>query len=284
MKLGLINSAWLGSSISTEQGIRLTKEIGFDSIDIFADPLEIGIQERRLIRDVCADVDLPVVSIACCALGIADFNLSVRRFHIGRAKQYLDFAYDLRASNLLLVLGEYIWEQQVITPADQWSWAVEGLRELGAYARARGLEVAIELEPFRLSMVNTLPEMKRFLADVADPAVQANLDISHLALAHTAPEAIATVAGRIAHVHISDCDGVKHGDLPPGRGVVNFVPYLEEIAKTGFNGAVSIELEYSPEPAKIVEWVGEAYSATDSLMRSLNIRETKPAAHGVAPL
>jgi D-psicose/D-tagatose/L-ribulose 3-epimerase len=284
MKLGLINSAWLGSSISTEQGIRLTKEIGFDSIDIFADPLEIGIQERRLIRDVCADVDLPVVSIACCALGIADFNLSVRRFHIGRAKQYLDFAYDLRASNLLLVLGEYIWEQQVITPADQWSWAVEGLRELGAYARARGLEVAIELEPFRLSMVNTLPEMKRFLADVADPAVQANLDISHLALAHTAPEAIATVAGRIAHVHISDCDGVKHGDLPPGRGVVNFVPYLEEIAKTGFNGAVSIELEYSPEPAKIVEWVREAYSATDRLMQSLNIRETKPAAHVVAPL
>jgi D-psicose/D-tagatose/L-ribulose 3-epimerase len=284
MKLGLINSAWLGSSISTEQGIRLKKEIGFDSIDIFADPLEIGIQERRLIRDVCADVDLPVVSIACCALGIADFNLSVRRFHIGRAKQYLDFAYDLRASNLLLVLGEYIWEQQVITPADQWSWAVEGLRELGAYARARGLEVAIELEPFRLSMVNTLPEMKRFLADVADPAVQANLDISHLALAHTAPEAIATVAGRIAHVHISDCDGVKHGDLPPGRGVVNFVPYLEEIAKTGFNGAVSIELEYSPEPAKIVEWVREAYSATDRLMQSLNIRETKPAAHVVAPL
>jgi D-psicose/D-tagatose/L-ribulose 3-epimerase len=284
MKLGLINSAWLGSSISTEQGIRLTKEIGFDSIDIFADPLEIGIQERRLIRDVCADVDLPVVSIACCALGIADFNLSVRRFHIGRAKQYLDFAYDLRASNLLLVLGEYIWEQQVITPADQWSWAVEGLRELGAYARERGLEVAIELEPFRLSMVNTLPEMKRFLADVADPAVQANLDISHLALAHTAPEAIATVAGRIAHVHISDCDGVKHGDLPPGRGVVNFVPYLEEIAKTGFNGAVSIELEYSPEPAKIVEWVREAYSATDRLMQSLNIRETKPAAHVVAPL
>ena len=53
MKLGLINSAWLGSPVSTEQGIRLTKEIGFDTIDIFADPLEIDARERRLIRDTC---------------------------------------------------------------------------------------------------------------------------------------------------------------------------------------------------------------------------------------
>ena len=37
MKLGLINSAWLGTSIDTRRGIELTKEIGFDTIDIFAD-------------------------------------------------------------------------------------------------------------------------------------------------------------------------------------------------------------------------------------------------------
>ena len=37
MKLGLINSAWLGSPIGTAEGIRKTKEIGFDTIDIFAE-------------------------------------------------------------------------------------------------------------------------------------------------------------------------------------------------------------------------------------------------------
>ena len=35
--------------------------------------------------------------------------------------------------------------------------------------------------------------------------------------------------GRAIHVHISDCDGKVHGDLPPGRGVVEFGPYLDEI-------------------------------------------------------
>jgi len=272
MKLGLINSAWLGSSIGTAEGIRLTREIGFDTIDIFADPMEIEIRERRLIRDTCRQVQLPVVSTVCCALGIADFNTPVRRFHVQRAKAYLDLAYELEGRNLLLVLGEYIWQQEVIPPRDQWNWAVEHVGELGEYAAGLGLEIALELEPFHLSLINDLPKMIRFLDDVSHQAVKANVDISHLALAKTAPPDLAELAGRIAHVHLSDCDGKKHGDLPPGRGVVDFPPYLEALKAAGFDGTVSIELEYSPEPGKIVDWVREAYTATGRLMRAAGIR------------
>jgi len=273
VKLGLINSAWFGSPVGTAEGIRWTKEIGFDTIDIFADPLEIGARERRLIKDTCRAVDLPVVSAVCVALGIADFNPPVRRFHIERAKRHLDLAYELEARNLLLVLGEYIWQQEVIAPADQWKWAVDSVRELGEYAAPLGLEIAIELEPFHLSLVNDLPKMIRFLDDVDHLAVRANLDISHLALAHTDPKDIAQLRGRIAHVHFSDCDGKKHGDLPPGRGVVDFPPYLSALKDVGFRGAVSIELEYSPEPAKIVDWVREAYRETDRLMAAQGLRD-----------
>ncbi len=272
MKLGLISSAWLGSGVGTAEGIRLTKEIGFDTIDIFADPLEIDVRERRLIRDTCRAVGIPVVSTVCCALGIADFNAPVRRFHTQRAKAYLDLAYELEGRNLLLVLGEYIWQQEVITPKDQWNWAVEHVRELGEHAASLGLEIALELEPFQLSLINDVPKMIAFLDDVAHPAVKANVDVSHLALARTVPNELDGLAGRIAHVHFSDCDGLKHGDLPPGRGVVDFPPYLSALKATGFNGTISIELEYSPEPDKIVDWVTEAYRETDRLMQALGIR------------
>ncbi len=272
MKLGLINSAWLGTSVSTAEGIRNTKEIGFDTIDIFNDPLDIDIKERRLIKDTCRAVGLPVVSVCCCALGIADFNAAVERFHVTRCKAYLDFVYELEARNLLLVVGEYIWQQEVIPPKVQWQTAVDNVRTLGDYAAKLGLEIAIELEPFKLSIVNTLDKMDRFLKDVDHPAVRANLDISHLALAGTPPESVPNLRGRIAHVHFSDCDGKVHGDLPPGRGVVNFTPYLQELKNLGFNGTISIELEYSPEPAKIVEWVTEAYRETNRLMQNLGIR------------
>ena len=272
MKLGLINSAWVGTSVGTARGIELTKGIGFDSIDIFADPLELPPQERKVIRDTCVASKLPVISTVCCALGIADFNKPVRDFHVERAMRYLDLCYELEGKNLLLVLGEYVWEQEVIPPAAQWGWAVEHVRKLAAYAQGLGLELAIELEPFQMSIVNTIDRMAQFLADVGHPAAKANVDISHVALTGDPAQQIQKLKGRIAHVHLSDCDGKKHGDLPPGRGVVDFPPYLQALADAGFAGTVSIELEYSPEPEKIVDWVQEAYRATDKMMRQLGIR------------
>ena len=180
--------------------------------------------------------------------------------------------HEFEACNLLLVLGEYIWERQVIPPAEQWQTGVRNVRELGKAAADFGLEIALELEPFTLSLLNNVDSMVRFLDDVNHPAVRANIDVSHLQLSHTPPEALRRLAGRAAHVHISDCDGKVHGDLPPGRGVVDFPPYLREIKALGIDGAVSIELEYSPQPERIVEWVREAYEATDRLMREAGLR------------
>src|SRR4051812_49460999 len=111
MKLGLINSAWAQAGRDTAFGIRMTKEIGFDTIDIFTDPLDIDARERRLIRQECEKVGLPIVSLPCVAVGLIDFNASVQRFHVDRCKRFLDLAHEYQARNLLLVLGEYIWER-----------------------------------------------------------------------------------------------------------------------------------------------------------------------------
>jgi sugar phosphate isomerase/epimerase len=272
MKLGLINSAWAQAGRDTSFGIRMTREIGFDTIDIFADPLDLDARERKLIRRECERAGLPIVSIACVAVGLIDFNPSVQRFHLERCRRYLDLACDYEAKNLLLVLGEYIWERQVIPPAEQWQTGVRNVRELGKYAADLGLEIALELEPFKLSLVHDVDSMVRFLDDVGHPAVKANIDVSHLVLSGTPPEELPKLRGKAIHVHLSDCDGKVHGDLPPGRGVVDFPPYLRQIKDLNIDGAVSIELEYSPQPDKIVDWVREAYESTDKLMRQVGLR------------
>ena len=46
MKLGLINSAWAQAGRDTAWGIEKTKELGFDTIDIFVDPLDMDMRER----------------------------------------------------------------------------------------------------------------------------------------------------------------------------------------------------------------------------------------------
>jgi len=272
MKLGLINSAWVQAQQPTSFGLRKTKEIGFDSVDIFTDPLDIDIKERRLIKDECDRLGLPIISIACVAVGLIDFNPSVRGFHIDRVNEYLDLCYEYQAKNLLLVIGEYIWNQEVIPPAEQWKLGVDAVKMLGERAGELGLEIVLELEPFPLSLVNSVETMVRFLDDVNLSSVKANIDVSHLVLSKVQPEELRRLKGRAGHVHISDCDGKVHGDLPPGRGVVPFEPYLREIKNLDIDGAISIELEYSPEPAKIVEWVEEAYRSTDRLMQAQGLR------------
>lgn len=272
MKLGLINSAWAQAGRDTAWGIQKTKELGFDTIDIFTDPLDIDVRERRLIKDECDRLDLPIMSICCVAVGLIDFNPSVQRFSIDRVKAFLDLAYEYQAKNVLLVLGEYIWAQEVIPPAEQWKTGVDNCRRLAEHAESLGVQIALELEPFPLSLLNNVDNMVRFIDDVNHPALQANIDVSHLLLADVQPEELRKLTGKAIHVHISDCDGKVHGDLPPGRGVVDFQPYLDEIRKLNIDGAISIELEYSPEPDRIEEWVAEAYSATDELMQQTGLR------------
>lgn len=272
MKLGLINSAWVQANQPTVFGLRKTKELGFDTVDIFIDPLDADVRERRLIKDECDRLDLPIVSICCVAVGLVDFNPSVQRFHVERVKRYLDLVYEYEAKNLLLVLGEYIWNQEVIPPPEQWKMGVENCKVLGDYAADLGVQIALELEPFKLSLLNSVDTMVRFIDDCGHEAVQANIDVSHLLLAGVAPEELRRLKGKAIHCHISDCDGQVHGDLPPGRGVVDFAPYLREIKALDIEGAMSIELEYSPEPDKIVEWVEEAYRETDKLMQAAGLR------------
>jgi sugar phosphate isomerase/epimerase len=272
MKLGLINSAWVQAGQPTEFGLRKTKELGFDTIDIFCDPLDLDVRERMMVKRECDRLGLPIVSLPCVAVGLIDLNPSVRKFHEQRARAFLDLTYEYEARNVLLVIGEYIWNREVIPAQEQWDWAVESLKRLGQRAGELGIEIAIELEPFHMSLVNNVDTMVKLLDDVNVPSVQANIDISHLVLSKVAPEELRRLKGRCCHVHLSDCDGKVHGDLPPGRGVVPFEPYLREIKALEIDGAISIELEYSPEPSKIVEWVAEAFAGTDRLMRAAGLR------------
>lgn len=267
MKLGIINSAFAQVGMDTATGLNHIARIGFDSVDIFTEAMTITAEEKRIIASTCEKRGLPIMSLPVVATGLIDFNEPVRDFHVQRCKAFIDLAAEFGAKNVLVVLGEYIWQREVIQAADQWNWALETCRVLGDYAGRKNLQIALELEPFRMSLLNNVHLMAKFVDECAHPQVKANIDVSHCALADSGPETLKLLKGKAIHVHISDCDGKVHGDLPPGRGVVKFSPYLNAIRELDIDGVVSIELEYAPDPARIVEWVEEAYRETDRLMQ-----------------
>jgi sugar phosphate isomerase/epimerase len=268
----MISSTWEGTHIGLEEGMRKAKEIGFDTYDIFNDPLETDDATRKLIKDTCAEVGLPIRSCVCVAFGIVDFNPTVVKFTLDRVKAYIDQAAYFGARNVLLVIGEYFWDGEVFPRQAIWSMANERCRELAEYAAPKNVEIVLELEPFTEALVNNVGNLVRFVQEVDRPNFRANADISHMHLSDATIEDVAKMTGLIGHIHLSDCDGKVHGDLPAGMGVTPIREYLRAIVDTGYEGTVSIELEYSPEPEKIVEWATRAYEGTASIMREIGVR------------
>ena len=276
MKLGLINSAWLGTAVEPyTEGVRLTKQIGFDTIDIYPNDGELSDAQILNVKMATREINLPVRSVPLILFGLFDPNRSARQHSVDIGRRVVDAAALLGADNLLLVNGEYFW--QLETGFNQeWIWnsVVDGVRKIGEHALAAGLKIAIELEPFKMSIVNTIESMDKFLRAVNLPGVvMANIDCSHLFLANTPPEGIQSLKGRIAHVHFSDAID-KHGDLPPGRGRAPLKEYLNQLAIAEFDGSVSIELEWPPDPSRegVISWVAESYEKTNQMMQELGIR------------
>ena len=272
LELGMISSTWLGTGVGVEEGIRKAKEIGFDTYDIFEDALDLSDAERAEIKGWCDEVGLPIRSQLCVAFGLVDFNPAVQRFTLDRIKQNIDQGAFFGARNVLLVVGEYFWDGEVFPRTAIWDMAVDLVRQSGEYAATKGLEVVLELEPFTEALLKDVHELVRFVKEVNVPAVRANADISHLHLAGSTIDEVAEMTGLIGHIHLSDCDGKVHGDMPAGMGVTPIKEYLQAIVDTGYEGTVSIELEYAPEGTDIVPWAQRAYDGTAAIMREVGVR------------
>jgi sugar phosphate isomerase/epimerase len=276
MKLGLINSVWLGTSIDPySEGISVTKQIGFDTIDVLPVEGELSGAQLKSVKDNARQAGLPIRSIPLILFGLFDPNRSARLHSVQIGRRLVDLASLLEADNVLIVNGEYFWQLETgFTREWIWNTVVEGMHQIGQHAAAAGIRIAIELEPFRMSIVNSIDSMDAFLKAVDLPGVvMANVDCSHLFLAKTPPEEIQKLRGRIAHVHLSDAID-KHGDLPPGRGRAPLKAYLAELATAGFQDSVSIELEWPPDSSRegVIRWVTEAYEQSDKMMKELGIR------------
>jgi sugar phosphate isomerase/epimerase len=270
MQLGLIENAWWNSPIDRIQGVRLAKKIGFDTYDLY--PIQLTPQIHKGLREALLDTGMPAPSFIVAAFTLTDFNDDIRRIAIDWVKRKADVGYDMGCETMVLALGEYLLEKQEVSPDAQWRWALEGVREIADYAKSLGMHVAMEFLAHKFALINSVQTVLKFIGDVDHASVKVNADVSHLFLMGDPPKALKRLKGRIVNVHFSDCDGKVHGDLPPGRGVVPLRSYLKALKEIDYRGPVSLELEWSPEPGRIREWVGEAYASTATMMDELGVR------------
>lgn len=197
---------------------------------------------QRQLRKMLDDLRLKV-----CAVGFRTrrgYNVvdDLDR-RISATKEAMDFAYALGANVVINHVGSIPEEPT----GPHWDQLVDSLTELGKYGQRCGAVLAAETGS------ESGPSLRKLIDALPDGSLAVNFDPGNLVVnAFPVDEALAALAGRIAHVHAKD--GVRdlaqgRGlEVPLGRGTADFPALLGALEEQGYRGFFTIEREKCNQP------------------------------------
>jgi len=257
--------------LSPREGVRKSKEVGADGIQIYASSGEVSPEQmdaaaRADFRAFCDDLDLEI-SALCADLGGHGFQIPADNvWKVERSRKIVDLAVDLGADVVTTHIG--CVPDEAADPTYQ--IMLKACRELGDYADERSITFAVETGP------ETAARLTAFLDDVDSAGIGANYDPANLVMVtgDDPVQGVYALRNHIVHTHAKDgvqykpCDPVKiydafarggieglnFGDyfdeVPLGQGKVDFDAYLAALADIDFHGFLTIEREVGKNPEK----------------------------------
>ena len=162
---------------------------------------------------------------------------AIRREHTKRA---LQLAKDLGAPHITTEPGG------PLEPGQTWSnGARHFLRRVDAVHRSRrSLGVPILIEPEPELLIERFDQYLEFVERIDSPMVGLNFDVGHAYCVSEDPQDwVAKMQSHTRHYHFEDIAATRvHQHLVPGRGAIDFPATLAAIAKTGYDGWLTVEL------------------------------------------
>ena len=151
-------------------------------------------------------------------------------------KRALETAEHIHFKNLVVHLGE---------KTDTWSpraleYAESALEHLGAFARPLGVRVLVE----NLLNEPTTPEHLMLILEMGHLSQTGLcLDLGHAHMMEGVAQALATMAPRIASVHVHDNHGLKDEHLWPGEGTIDWPATMRGLKALPAPPALVLELD-----------------------------------------
>jgi sugar phosphate isomerase/epimerase len=256
MNLAFSSNAYMNFSV--EETIRRIAALGYRGLELLADvphawPAGLLPERKDSIRRALDEHHLRIANINGFMMNaVADPRQpywhpswiepdpnyrAIRREHTKRA---LRLAAELGAPGIQTEPGG------PLAPGQSWDAAAavfyEEFMPCVEVADQVGVNLLIEPEPGLL--IETFEQYLEFAGRVDSPSVGLNFDIGHAYCVGQDPQDwIARMAPHTRHYHIEDIAASRvHAHLIPGRGAIDFAAVLREIAGTGYQGWVTVEL------------------------------------------
>jgi D-psicose/D-tagatose/L-ribulose 3-epimerase len=241
MKLGMNMLLWSTDVCAPEFDpvFAMLKDAGFDGVEIPIFDREV--EKYTDLRERLERLGLETLAVA--ARGGDDNPIStdpaVRAEALAATKANLDSAAALGAP---LICGPLAAPLAVFTgtgPTDEEkAHAVAYLQELGPYADARGVTVALEyLNRFEMYLTNTAADLAELVRAVGHPRIRMMYDTFHAHIEEKDPAAaLRACADVLVHIHLAENDRST-----PGAGQVAWNVTFDAIHEIGYDGWVVIE-------------------------------------------
>lgn len=283
MKLAFSSNAYMHFSI--EQTIEKIASLGYTGIEILADvphawPAGLLEERKDSIRKHLEKHQLAISNVNAFMMnavadprqpywypGWTDLDRHYRAIRREHTKRALKLAAELGAPSITTEPGGRL------TPERDWHEAAQIFYDelMPCVEVAEEVKVLLLIEPEPDLMIERFEEYLEFIKRIDSPWVGLNFDVGHAYCVHEDPQDwVAKMQKHTRHYHFEDIALTRvHRHLIPGHGSIDLEATVREIAKTGYDGYLTVELyPYIDNPD---DAAGAAYRYMSDLLRRLDL-------------
>jgi sugar phosphate isomerase/epimerase len=238
-------------------------------------PGDYSKEERLRIRKFCDSLHLQIVCLDCIhvkysTVGITQpvgpytgslfypnpnaaeptfvcLDPAVRQARIKYVKDTIDMAVDMGVGKVETFTGD------AVSPPDiARNLAIEGVKEVAAYAEKNKVTVSLEL--FNSLTFGTPDEVIELIDKIGSPYLKTCVDIGHVFVeGRNVPDTIHKLKNYVGNFHVDDMALFKHYHLAVGRGEIDWQACFKAIKDIGYTDSVGLEIyPYALDPMPAV--------------------------------
>lgn len=211
--------------------IKRLARFGYDAIEISGEPARYDVAQVRSALDENGITCWGSVTLMTAGRDLIHEDAYVRYGTVKYMKDCIDLVAGLGGQILTIVPSTVGKIVPMASPEEEWTWAVQGLREVASYAGEKGVRPGIEpLNRFETNFINR-HDQAVMLAEEVGQNIGVVLDAFHLNIEEADPvAAIRATARHLVGFHVAD-----NNRYPPGRGAINWKALVGALRESGYD-------------------------------------------------
>lgn len=210
---------------------------GYNGIEISGEPARYDTTEVRKLLDKYHLDCWGGVTIMTEGRDLVHADKYVRVGTIAYMKDCIKMIRELNGTMFCVVPSTVGKVKPMASPAQEWDWLIEGVKEVADFALSNKIKMGIEpLNRFETYLINR-HDQALMLADEVGRDVRVVLDAFHINIEEVDPfAAIRTVGSRLLDFHVAD-----NNRKPAGQGRYNWQQVLGTLKEINYQGHLTAE-------------------------------------------